>query len=100
MSFDRRSSSQGSLRQEKAIKKDEGEEEAGVEVEVTFDTHPVLVETPLTEGFKKIRELELELNTLEKKEELIKMQKAAVARELRKEKEGALLLLRNSLEQE
>ena len=98
MSFDRRSSSQGSLRQEKAIKKDEGEEEAGVEV--TFDTHPVLVETPLTEGLKKIRELELELNALEKKEELIKMQKAAVARKLRKEKEGALLLLRNSLEQE
>ena len=86
------------MRQEKAIKKDEGEEEAGVEV--TFDTHPVLVETPLTEGFKKIRELELELNTLEKKEELIKMQKAAVARELRKEKEKALLLLKNSLEQE
>ena len=71
-----------------------------VRIEVTFDTHPVLVETPLTEGLKKIRELELELNALEKKEELIKMQKAAVARELRKEKEKALLLLKNSLEQE
>ena len=67
-----------------AIKKHEGEEEAGIEV--TFDTHPVLVETPLTEGFKKITELELELNALEKKEELIKMQKAAVARKLKKEK--------------
>ena len=98
MSFDRHSSSQGFLRQEKAIKKDEGEEEAGVEV--TFDTHPVLVETPLTEGFKKIRELELELNALEKKEELIKMQKATVLQELRKEKKRALLLLKNSLENE
>ena len=81
-----------------AIKKNEGEEEAGIEV--TFDTHPVLVETPLTEGFKKITELELELNALEKKEELIKMQKATVLQELRKEKKRALLLLKNSLEHE
>ena len=71
-----------------------------VRIEVTFDTHPVLVETPLTEGLKKIRELELELNALEKKEELIKMQKATVLQELRKEKKRALLLLKNSLEQE
>ena len=71
-----------------------------VRIEVTFDTHPVLVETPLTKGFKKITELELELNALKKKEELIKMQKAAGARKLRKEKEKALLILKNSLEQE
>ena len=55
------------------------------EVEVTFDT-TAFEETPLTEGMKKIRDLELELNALEKKEELIKMQKATVLQELRKEK--------------
>jgi len=69
------------------------------EVEVTFDT-TAFEETPLTEGMKKIRDLELELNALEKKEELIKMQKATVLQELRKEKKRALLLLQNSLEQE
>ena len=69
------------------------------EVEVTFDT-TAFEETPLTEGMKKIRDLELELNALEKKEELIKMQKATVLQELRKEKKKALLLLKNSLEQE
>ena len=69
------------------------------EVEVTFDT-TAFEETPLTEGMKKIRDLELELNTLEKKEELIKMQKATVLQELRKEKKRALLLLKNSLEHE
>ena len=69
------------------------------EVEVTFDT-TAFEETPLTEGMKKIRDLELELNALEKKEELIKMQKATVLQELRKEKKRALLLLKNSLEQE
>ena len=69
------------------------------EVEVTFDT-TAFEETPLTEGMTKIRDLELELNALQKKEELIKMQKATVLQELRKEKKRALLLLKNSLEQE
>ena len=69
------------------------------EVEVTFDT-TAFEETPLTEGMTKIRDLELELNALQKKEELIKMQKATVLQELRKEKKKALLLLKNSLEQE
>ena len=69
------------------------------EVEVTFDT-TAFEETPLTEGMTKIRDLELELNALQKKEELIKMQKATVLQELRKEKKRALLLLKDSLEQE
>ena len=69
------------------------------EIKVILDT-TAFEETPLTEGMKKIRDLELELNALEKKEELIKMQKATVLQELRKEKERALLLLKNSLEHE
>ena len=69
------------------------------EVEVTFDT-TAFEETPLTEGMKKIRDLQLELSALEKKEELIKMQKETVLQELRKEKKRALLLLQNSLEQD
>ena len=81
----------------KAMKEKEGEGEP--EVEVTFDT-TAFVETPLTEGCRKIRDLELELNALEKKGELIKMQKATVLQELRKEKKRALLLLKNSLENE
>ena len=54
----------------------------------------------LAEGMKKIRDLQLELSALEKKEALIKMQKETVLQELRKEKKRALLLLKNSLEQE
>ena len=77
----------------------EKREKGEPEVKVTFDT-TAFEETPLTEGMKKIRDLELELNALEKKEELIKMQKATVLQELRKEKKRALLLLKNSLEQE
>ena len=69
------------------------------EIKVILDT-TAFEETPLTEGMKKIRDLQLELNALEKKEELVKMQKAAVLQELRKEKERALLLLKNSLEHE
>ena len=74
-------------------------EEGEPEVEVTFDT-TAFEETPLTEGMKKIRDLQLELSALEKKEELIKMQKETVLQELRKEKKRALLLLKNSLENE
>ena len=74
-------------------------EEGEPEIKVILDT-TAFEETPLTEGMKKIRDLELELNALEKKEELIKMQKATVLQELRKEKERALLLLKNSLEHE
>jgi len=77
----------------------EKREKGEPEVKVTFDT-TAFEETPLTEGMKKIRDLELELNALEKKEALIKMQKATVLQELRKEKKRALLLLKNSLEQE
>jgi len=77
----------------------EKREKGEPEVKVTFDT-TAFEETPLTEGMKKIRDLELELNALEKKEELIKMQKATVLQELRKEKKRALLLLKNSLEHE
>ena len=79
--------------------KKEKREKGEPEVKVTFDM-TAFEETPLTEGMKKIRDLELELNALEKKEELIKMQKATVLQELRKEKERALLLLKNSLEHE
>ena len=77
----------------------EKREKGEPEIKVILDT-TAFEETPLTEGMKKIRDLELELNTLEKKEELIKMQKATVLQELRKEKKKALLLLKNSLEQE
>ena len=77
----------------------EKREKGEPEVKVILDT-TAFEETPLTEGMKKIRDLELELNALEKKEELIKMQKATVLQELRKEKERALLLLKNSLEHE
>merc|ERR1719167_1824847 len=41
------------------LKKNEGEDEA--EVGVIFDTHPVLVETPITEAFKNFREVELKI---------------------------------------
>ena len=77
----------------------EKREKGEPEVKVTFDT-TAFEETPLTEGMKKIRDLQLELSSLEKKEALIKMQKETVLQELRKEKKRALLLLQNSLEQE
>ena len=69
------------------------------EIKVILDT-TAFEETPLTEGMKKIRDLQLELSALEKKEALIKMQKETVLQELRKEKKRALLLLKNSLENE
>ena len=77
----------------------EKREKGEPEIKVILDT-TAFEETPLTEGMTKIRDLELELNALQKKEELIKMQKATVLQELRKEKKRALLLLQNSLEQE
>ena len=77
----------------------EKREKGEPEIKVILDT-TAFEETPLTEGMTKIRDLELELNALQKKEELIKMQKATVLQELRKEKKRALLLLKNSLEQE
>ena len=77
----------------------EKREKGEPEVKVTFDT-TAFEETPLTEGMKKIRDLQLELSSLEKKEALIKMQKETVLQELREEKKKALLLLQNSLEQE
>ena len=70
----------------------EKREKGEPEVKVTCDT-TAFEETPLTEGMKKIRDLQLELSALKKKEALIKQ-------ELRKEKKRALLLLQNSLEQE
>ena len=66
------------------MKGKEGEDEP--EVEVTFDT-TAFVETPLTEGCRKIRQLEMEMKKVEKNEELLKMKKAAYARELLREKE-------------
>ena len=62
------------------------------EIKVILDT-TAFEETPLTEGMKKIRDLQLELSALKKKEALIKQ-------ELREEEKGVLLLLQNSLEQE
>ena len=62
------------------------------EVKVILDT-TAFEETPLTEGMKKIRDLQLELSALKKKEALIKQ-------ELREEEKRVLLLLQNSLEQE
>ena len=70
----------------KAIKGKEGEGEPEPEVEVTFDT-TAFVETPLTEGCKKIRQLEMAIKKVEKSEELLKMKKAAYVRELSMEKE-------------
>ena len=77
----------------------EKREKGEPEIKVILDT-TAFEETPLTEGMKKIRDLQLELSALEKKEALIKMQKETVLQELRKEKKRALLLLQNSLEQE
>ena len=77
----------------------EKREKGEPEIKVILDT-TAFEETPLTEGMKKIRDLQLELSSLEKKEALIKMQKETVLQELRKEKKRALLLLQNSLEQE
>ena len=77
----------------------EKREKGEPEIKVILDT-TAFEETPLTEGMKKIRDLQLELSALEKKEALIKMQKETVLQELRKEKKRALLLLKNSLEQE
>jgi len=74
------------------LKKNEGEDEA--EVGVIFDTHPVLVETPLTEACKKYREVELKIKGLEKKRELIDMEE----KKLQKEKEEQYLLLKKALE--
>ena len=53
---------------------------------MTFDT-TAFVETPLTEGCKKIRQLEMEIKKVEKNEELLKMKKTAYVRELLREKE-------------
>jgi len=78
----------------KAMKGKEGEDEP--EVEVTFDT-TAFVETPLTEGCKKIRQLEMEMKKVEKNEELLKMKKAAYARELLREQEKQLMLLKKTL---
>ena len=67
-------------------------EEGEPEIKVILDT-TAFEETPLTEGMKKIRDLQLELSALKKKEALIKQ-------ELREEEKRVLLLLQNSLEQE
>ena len=72
------------------------QEEDEPEVEVTFDT-TAFVETPLTEGCKKIRQLEIEMKKVEKNEELLKMKKAAYARELLREQEKQLMLLKITL---
>ena len=54
----------------------------------------MFVETPLTECCKKIRELEMEMKKVEMSEELLKMKKAAYAKErLRK----PLILLEKTL---
>jgi len=84
----------GRSRVAKAMKGKEGEDEP--EVEVTFDT-TAFVETPLTEGCKKIRQLEMEMKKVEKNEELLKMKKAAYARELLREQEKQLMLLKKTL---
>ena len=70
------------------FKKNEGEDEA--EVGVIFDTHPVLVETPLTEAYKKLREVVLKKNMLKKKKELLEMEE----KNLQKEEEEQRLLLK------
>ena len=69
-------------------KREKGEPEVKVILDMT-----AFEETPLTEGMKKIRDLQLELSALKKKEALIKQ-------ELREEEKRVLLLLQNSLEQE
>ena len=74
------------------LKKNEGEDEA--EVGVIFDTHPVLVETPLTEACKKYREVELKIKGLEKKRELLEMEE----KKLQKEKKEQYLLLKKAME--
>jgi len=74
------------------LKKNEGDDEA--EVGVIFDTRPVLVETPLTEACKKLREVELKKVVLKKKKELLEMEE----KKLQKEKEEQLLLLKKALE--
>ena len=74
------------------LKKNEGED--GAEVGVIFDTHPVLVETPLTEACKKLREVELKKNMLKKKKELLEMEE----KNLQKEEEEQRLLLKKALE--
>ena len=63
---------------------------------MTFDT-TAFVETPLTEGCKKIMQLEMEMKKVEKNEELLKMKKAAYARELLREQEKQLKLLKKNL---
>ena len=74
------------------LKKNEGEDEA--EVSVIFDTHPVLVETPLTEACKKLREVVLKRNMLKKKKELLEMEE----KNLQKEEGEQRLLLKKALE--
>ena len=74
------------------FKKNEGEDEA--EVGVIFDTHPVLVETPLTEACKKLMEVVLKKNMLKKKKELLEMEE----KNLQKEEEEQRLLLKKALE--
>ena len=58
---------------------------------MTFDA-TVFVETPLTEGCKKISELEMEMS-----EELLKMKKTAYAKEVLREQEKQLILLKKTL---
>ena len=63
---------------------------------MTFDA-TVSVETPLTEGCRKIRELEMEMKKVEMSEELLKMKKAANAKEMLREQEKQLILLKKTL---
>ena len=63
---------------------------------MTFDA-TVFVETPLTEGCKKIRELEMEMKKVEMSEELLKMKKTAYAKEMLREQEKPLILLKKTL---
>ena len=57
----------------------------------------MFVETPLTECCKKIRELEMEMKKVEMSEELLKMKKTAYAKEMLREQEKQLILLKKTL---
>ena len=57
----------------------------------------MFVETPLTECCKKIRELEMEMKKVEMSEELLKMKEAAYAKEMLREQEKPLILLKKTL---
>ena len=63
---------------------------------MTFNA-TMFVETPLTECCKKIRELEMEMNKVEMSEELLKMKKTAYAKEMLREQEKPLILLKKIL---